>query len=72
MHGRRPSLGPLHLVVEYFILILHTRHERILRQGIVAAAVLLVRTIDLLFQRLDIGRKKTIELEVLPFVRREC
>ena len=53
----RASWGVEHyLVEENLILFFHTRHECILRQGILSTAVLLVGPLYLLVQCLDIGR----------------
>lgn len=52
-----------HLVVQNLILRLHARQESILSQVILSTAVLLVSTLNLLIQVLDIGRKQAMELE---------
>ena len=58
--------GQPNLVVKHFILLLHTRHERILRQRIFPRAILLVRTPDLLFERLHVGRQQSMEAKGAP------
>lgn len=51
------------LVVQHLILRLHTRHEGILRQIIVSTAILLISTLDLFIEGLNIGREKAMQFE---------
>lgn len=52
-----------YLIVENFVLLLQTRHKRVLCQSIGPAAVLLVGPFDLLIQCLHICWEQTLELE---------
>lgn len=55
------------LVVQNIILGLHACHEGILSQVILAAAVLLVGSLDLIIKSLYIWRKQAVELEQRAF-----
>ena len=47
---------PLHLVVQHDILFFHARHESVFCQRIWAAGILLVCSVDLFIQTLDVRR----------------
>lgn len=49
--------------IQNHVLLLHASHESILRKIIQTGAVLLIRTLYLLFERLDIGGKQIVESE---------
>jgi len=51
-------------VVQDFVLLLHARHECVFGQIIWAGAVLGVGTLDLLVERLHVGRNKSMQLEL--------
>lgn len=59
-------------VVQHLVLRLHARHEGVLGQVIAAAAVLLIGTLDLLLESLDVRRKQSIQLEGGALFNREC
>ena len=57
-----------YLEEEHFILFLHRRQKRILCEVILAARVLLIRPLDLLLQRLDIGGKQSRQSKVVALL----
>jgi len=61
----------LYLVVQDFVLFLHTCHKCILRDIVRSTAILLVCALDLVFERLDILREEAVELEGRSLLFRE-
>lgn len=55
--------GGKYLVVQHLVLRLHAGHEGILGQVVAATAVLLVGTLDLFLEGLDIRRQQSMQLE---------
>lgn len=60
-----------YLVIQHHILILHTRHERILRQRTLPTSKLLISPHHLCLQCLHIRWQEAIQLELLPFMWRK-
>ena len=71
MNDAMKAVG-LYLVIQDFILLLHTCHEGIFTDGTFSLAILFICTFDLFTQRLYIWGQQTVELKVPTFVRREC
>ncbi len=53
--------------VEDRVLLGHAGHERVFRERVLAARVLLVGSSDLVIQRLDVGREEAVEVEGVAF-----
>jgi hypothetical protein len=49
--------------IEHGILVRHARHEGVLSERIGPAGILLIRAMDLLIQRLDVGGEEAMEVE---------
>lgn len=60
-----------YLIIQHHILILHTRHERILRQRTLPTSKLLISPHHLCLQCLHIRWQEAVQLELLPFMRRK-
>ena len=58
--------------IQNLILISQTRHEGVLGQSILPSRVLLIGSLDLLIQSLNILGQQSSQFELLPLFRREC
>lgn len=58
----------IYLIVQHLILHLQPSHERVLREAVRPAAILLVGPRDLLIQRLDIRGQEAVQLEFLALI----
>lgn len=58
----------LYLVIQDFILLLHTCHKGILTNGTFSFAILFICTFDLFIQRLHIWGQQAVELEIPTFI----
>lgn len=68
MDGPSRDLMKPNLEIQNHVLLLHARHEGILRKIIRTGAVLLVRTLHLLLERLDVGGKQAVKSEVVTLL----
>lgn len=57
-----------YLVVKHFVLRPHARQEGVLGQVILPAAILLISSVHLFIQGLDVGWEEADELEGLPLI----
>lgn len=58
----------MYSIIQNRILRLHARHEGVLGQIIRSTAVLLIRAMHLLIQRLDVRRQETVQSERLSLI----